>query len=100
MLLNVDRATYQKVTHTHWLELAKDAKVFDKLLHTDVVEEDLQYIVIIEDRVWQEFKYLPTAVNLARVQHSFLENAVFKFESAESTAKLLIPDEVYKAQNL
>lgn len=101
MLLNVSRETYQKIVQTPSSRLKNRRYLNIDLKNNVQIEEDLQYIVIIEDEVWQSFLDDPYSwESLARVQQSFLENAVFKFSNAEATAKLLISSDVFEEAGL
>lgn len=102
VLQNVSREAFQKVTQTPFDELKKRHWVFIELRDSSkFVEEDLQYIIIIDEQLWEEF-LMHTLIEqtMERVQQSLLENAVFKFDNAEVTAKLLIPGEVMKQAGL
>ena len=101
MLLNVRRDTYQTIVQTPISGLKNSRYLNMDLKNTSQVDEDLQYIVIIEDEVYQAFLDDPYSIeSLRRMQQSFLENAVFKFSNAESTAKLLISEQVFTEAGL
>lgn len=101
MLLNVSRETYQKIVQTPSSRLKNRRYLNIDLKETLLVDEDLQYIVIIEEEVWKDFLDDPYSwESLKRVQRSFLENVVFKFSNAEATAKLLIASDVYREAGL
>ncbi len=101
MLLNVRRETYQTIVQTPVSRLNNSRYLNIDLKNTRQIDEDLQYIVIIEEQEWKDFLDDPYSVaSLYRVQRSFLENSVFKFSNAEVTAKLLIPAEVFEEAGL
>ncbi len=101
MLLNVRREAYQKFLQTPVHELMKNPSTLEELKDNLLVEEDLDYIIIADRRLWQDFLRHTDDIDIVTfLKASFLENAVFKFSSAEGTAKLLIPAEVYEEVGL
>ncbi len=101
MLLNVRREAYQKFLQTPVHELMRDSSTLEELKNNLLVEEDLDYIIIADRRLWQDFlRHTDHVEIVTALKHSFLENAVFKFSNAEHTAKLLIPSEIYEEVGL
>lgn len=101
MLLNVRREAYQKFLQTPVHELMKDSSTLEELKNNLLVEEDLDYIIVADRRLWQDFLRHTDDIDIVMfLKASFLENAVFKFSNAEVTAKLSIPDEIYEEVSL
>lgn len=101
MLHNVRRDVYQTFLQTPVDELMKNDRLLKKLQADLPYEEDLDYLVLTDSRLWQDFLRFPDHEEVVTtLKQSFLENAVFKFSNAEVTAKLMIPNEIYEEVGL